>query len=205
MIEGATPSLDIQSTNCSNNVATEYGSGMRLHPHGSLALKNCQFVSNRHNNVLALFTSSGSQTITCLFFVSNTCGNSGDHRGLIYVAGAHTFTHGVFLDNNIDSGAAIGFGSSGSVTLSNWLIDEQLTTSGNGQVNVAGTGTAPAERRHHAGDLSVHNCHPHCLAGPHRDGGENSNRDGRKNTHGHRRADTVRDADGEQSDDAFLH
>jgi hypothetical protein len=76
-----------------------------------------------------------------LFVVSNTCGNSGSYLGLIYVEGAHMFTQGVFLNNNIDSGKAIGLGSSGWVTLSNWLIDEELTTSGNGQVNVTSTGT----------------------------------------------------------------
>jgi hypothetical protein len=79
-----------------------------------------------------------------LFFVGNTCGNGGDYPGLIYVEGSRTFTHCVFVNNNIDNGAAIGFGSGsyGSVTLSNWLIDEQLTTSGNGQVNVPDAGTA---------------------------------------------------------------
>jgi hypothetical protein len=74
--------------------------------------------------------------------VNNTCGSSGSSFwGVIYVEGAHTFTHGVFQSNSIDGGAAIGFGSSGSVTLSNWLIDEELTTSGSGQVSASGAGT----------------------------------------------------------------
>jgi hypothetical protein len=85
---------------------------MWLHPQGSLALQYCQFLSNQQNDVLALFTSSYSDDITCLFFVRNTCGNNGDYRGLIYVEGAHTFTHGVLLNNNIDSGIAFGFESS---------------------------------------------------------------------------------------------
>jgi hypothetical protein len=59
--------------------------GMRLPPHGDLTLQFCRFESNRPNNVLVLFTSSGSQTITCLFFVNNTCGNNSDYGGLIYV------------------------------------------------------------------------------------------------------------------------
>jgi hypothetical protein len=76
-----------------------------------------------------------------LFFVNNQCIDSSEFQGLIYVNGHHTFENCVLLANTDKSGKVIGFGPSGSLTCSNWLIDEVLTASGGGSIQTLGTGT----------------------------------------------------------------
>jgi hypothetical protein len=119
-----------------------------------------------------------------LFFVNNTCGSSGSSFwGLIYVEGAHKFTHGVTLNNNIDSGKAIGLESSKDKNR-NGSEDTNRNSSEDINRNSSEDGD-----RNSGKDA-------------HRKGGKNTNRNDRENAHGDTRAQAVRDRNGDEAADA---
>jgi hypothetical protein len=74
-------SCSFRTTNCpSNGGVSGDASGMW---HGVLTFQHCRFENNQHVNVLTLdFSSNNQESISCLFFVSNHCIDSGDFRGL---------------------------------------------------------------------------------------------------------------------------